>query len=41
MSLIQEEFNKSSGDFLLSPGEYEGPLLIADQLSLSIHHRLH
>ena len=28
MSLIQEEFNKSSGDFLLSPGEYEGPLLI-------------
>ena len=28
MSLIQEEFNSSSGDFILSPGEYEGPLLI-------------
>ncbi len=28
MSLIQEEFNRSSGDFVFSPGEYEGPLVI-------------
>lgn len=28
MSLIQEEFNKSTGNFTLAPGEYEGPLII-------------
>lgn len=28
MSLIQEEFDRVTGDFILSPGEYEGPLII-------------
>lgn len=28
MSLIQEEFNRSTGDFILTPGEYEGPLIV-------------
>lgn len=28
MSLIQEEFNTCTGDLILSPGEYEGPLII-------------
>lgn len=28
MRSIQEEFNLSSGDFLLTPGEYQGPLVI-------------
>lgn len=28
MSRIQEEFNKTTGDFRLSPGEYEGPLVV-------------
>lgn len=28
MSPIQEDFNKITGDYILTPGEYEGPLLI-------------
>lgn len=28
MSLIQEEFDRGTGDFILTPGEYEGPLTI-------------
>lgn len=28
MSLIQEEFDKGTGDFILTPGEYEGPLAV-------------
>lgn len=28
MSLIQEELNRITGDFILAPGEYEGPLVI-------------
>lgn len=28
MSLIQEEFDRVTGDFILTPGEYEGPLTI-------------
>lgn len=28
MRSLQEEFNLSSGDFVLSPGEYQGPLVV-------------
>ena len=28
MSFIQEEFDRVAGDFILTPGEYEGPLTI-------------
>lgn len=28
MSFIQEEFDRVTGDFVLTPGEYEGPLII-------------
>ncbi len=29
MSKVQEEFNSKSGDYLMSPGEYEGPLTVS------------